>query len=58
MTMKIIITILILGVGFAAYREGYILKNWRKDLKMAMYYMTAMGIGLHIYWLYLIVTNA
>lgn len=56
--MKIIITILILGVGFAAYREGYILKNWRKDLKMAMYYMTAMGIGLHIYWLYLIVTNA
>ena len=34
-----------------------IMKDWKRSLRHAIWYMAAMGTGLHLYWLYLIVTN-
>ena len=32
-------------------------RDWRTDLKYAKIYLVWCGVGLNIYWLYLLVTN-
>ena len=57
---KIIMLISILGIGTTMYLLGWMewIKDWRKILQNAKYYAIACGIGVNLYWIYLILTNA
>jgi hypothetical protein len=49
----LILLILIIGVIKSLDKFGYINIKW----KYIIYYFSASGLGLHAYWLYLILTG-
>jgi hypothetical protein len=57
---KAILALSTFGLIFISYQFGWLdwIKDWRKVLQYSKWYAIACGIGLNIYWLYLIVTNA
>jgi hypothetical protein len=58
---KAILVLSAFGICFISYNLGYldfIIKDWKRSWNYAKIYMAITGLGLHIYWLYLIVTNA
>jgi len=57
---KAIMVLSLCGIIFITYNMGYldfIIKDWKRTWYYSKIYMAIAGAGLHIYWLYQIVTN-
>lgn len=57
--MLFIVVVAIIGVFIWSFSAGYFgwIKDWNKVKKYGIIYLISVGAAVHLYWLYIFITN-